>query len=613
MNIKFDGKYKSINRIVWNDIPILSVITGKNGTGKSQLLDIIKSGILKSWENTPNPPSIFAQLSGVLYRTEDLVFLRGEWGLSNLEAIGLNNVQQERESLYNQFTNRHKQLRGVNAVNIRKQREQYRKQPKHNSLIEFFDEVIEDNKLFNGQTLPKDEFLNLIPNNFLTDIRLQATNSNIGKIFYNYRLDLIEAKSNGISEEEFIKEHSEKPWVLINQLFNDIELPFELNNPEEVNMRDMYTPVLKNKNTREPINFTDLSSGEKVLVSLVFWLFNTNDSGVFPKILLLDEPDAHLHPSMTKQFLFVLKNVLCDKYGVRVIMTTHSPSTVALAPEDSLYLMKRDGERIGKAIKDSALSILTAGVPSFSINYENRRQVFVESLYDVIFYEKLYQKLSVHLIPEISLAFISSGDSRTDKNGVKVANCDQVINICKTLRNAGNNFIWGIIDWDTTNEPNTHEFIKVLGDKNRYAIENYLFDPLLLGAMLLREKLITKIELGLNEHECFNDFKKFPKEKLQVIANVIVNLVAEKVNPNEGLENEKVTYVNGIRIEIPRWYLILHGHTLEEKILETFPSLSKLKRGKEELLKYEIIDKIIDDIPDLIPQDILDAFKYVQE
>tara|TARA_R110001583_G_scaffold169732_1_gene322562 strand:- start:207 stop:2051 length:1845 start_codon:yes stop_codon:yes gene_type:complete len=613
MNIKFEGKYKSIDKVIWNDVPKLSVITGKNGTGKSQLLDIIKASIIKKWENIPNSPNTFAEISGEVYRTENLVFLRGEWALENLGAIGLNNVQQDREQIHKQFTERQKTLKAVNETNIKDYKEHYSKQIEQTSLLDFFDNLIYERQLFNGKSIPKDEFLNLIPNNILTDIRHQATNTNIGKIFYNYRLDLIEAKSTGLTEEAFIKKNSEKPWVLINQLFQDIALPFELNNPEEVNMRDMYTPVLKNIDNGEPIHFSDLSSGEKVLVSLVFWLFNSSDSGVFPKILLLDEPDAHLHPSMTKQFLYVLKNVLCDKYDVRVIMTTHSPSTVAIAPEESLFLMKKDGDRVEKVVKDSALSILTAGVPSFSVNYENRRQIFVESPYDVTFYEMLYQKLNSYLIPEISLTFISSGESRTDKNGIKIANCGQVINICETLRSGGNNFVWGIIDWDTENEPDKYAFIKVLGNKNRYAIENYLFDPLLLAALLLREKLINKSDLGLNEEDTFNDFKRFPTEKLQMISDVIVTIISEKVNPTENLEKVNVSYINGKTIEIQKWYLIHHGHALEEKILDAFPGLGKLKKGKEEMLKYEMIDKIIDDIPDFIPLDILEALKFVQQ
>jgi len=44
MNIIFKGKHKSIREFEWKDIPKLAVVTGLNGSGKSQLLEIIHSG-----------------------------------------------------------------------------------------------------------------------------------------------------------------------------------------------------------------------------------------------------------------------------------------------------------------------------------------------------------------------------------------------------------------------------------------------------------------------------------------------------------------------------------------------------------------------------------------
>jgi AAA15 family ATPase/GTPase len=126
----------------------------------------------------------------------------------------------------------------------------------------------------------------------------------------------------------------------------------------------------------------------------------------YPKVLLFDEIDAPLHPSMTQSLLRTIQDVLINRHGIKVILTTHSPSTVALAPETSLYAMsktesKTELRRLQKTTKDKALTILTTGVPTLSIDYENRRQVFVESQYDAQFYEKIYEKLRDKLIPEI--------------------------------------------------------------------------------------------------------------------------------------------------------------------------------------------------------------------
>ena len=100
-----------------------------------------------------------------------------------------------------------------------------------------------------------------------------------------------------------------------------------------------------------------------------------------------------------------------------------------------------------KTTKDKALKILTFGVPSLSITYENRRQVFVESKNDVTFYERIYEKLRDKLVDEISINFISSGISGQ-------GNCNQVKEVVNQLTKYGNNFIYGIIDWDLKNNGN---------------------------------------------------------------------------------------------------------------------------------------------------------------
>ena len=46
MDIKFTEKYKSITNFEWLNIPRFSVITGSNGTGKSQLLKLIYNTII---------------------------------------------------------------------------------------------------------------------------------------------------------------------------------------------------------------------------------------------------------------------------------------------------------------------------------------------------------------------------------------------------------------------------------------------------------------------------------------------------------------------------------------------------------------------------------------
>ena len=262
--------------------------------------------------------------------------------------------------------------------------------------------------------------------------------------------------------------------------------------------------------------------------------------------------------------------------------------------------MNKTIPRIEKTTKDKALKILTAGVPSLSINYENRRQVFVESKHDVFFYEKAYDKLRINLVNEISLDFISSG---IDGSG----SSDQVKEIVNKLSGYGNKCIFGIVDWDSKNV--STDFVKVLGEGKRYSIENYIFDPILISAFLLREKIISRDNLGLKESENYTDFKHFDESKLQVIVDSFLAMMDIPVGISD-IAKSNIKYTNRLEIQVPKWYLFLQGHDLEALLKKHFSQLKKYI--KEDHFKKEVIRKVIDDIPEFIPLDILELFLGIQ-
>ncbi len=145
--------------------------------------------------------------------------------------------------------------------------------------------------------------------------------------------------------------------------------------------------------------------------------------------------------------------------------------------------MKKDGlDRIQKTSKEKAIKILTEGIPTLSIKIENRKQIFVESEYDKIYYDNIYQTLSKKLNPEISISFIESGKSKIDKNGAPINTSNQVQQIVSTLRDNGNHLVFGIIDWDMGvdkgNKNAKNEGVKILGERKGYAIENFILNPI---------------------------------------------------------------------------------------------------------------------------------------
>lgn len=171
---------------------------------------------------------------------------------------------------------------------------------------------------------------------------------------------------------------------------------------------------------------------------------------------------------MSKKYLKILKNIFVQELGIKVILTTHSPSTVALVDEGDIFVVKNSEQRIHKCSKDDALSILTEGVPSLCINHENRKQVFVESPNDVVFYEKIYGILNSKLESEISLNFISSGTTKIDRNSYPVAKLVPAKESPKQCVRMEINLVMELLDWDLTNKSSDGVYVNALDTSLQY-------------------------------------------------------------------------------------------------------------------------------------------------
>lgn len=584
--------YKSITPLKTNGVPDFIIISGLNGSGKTHLLEGISSGVISLIENntTLNPVKL------VDHNT---------LSPTNGTIVSIENLRQEVQNTYNKYQSytdiiKQKPLYTFEALGIN---------PQFKKLFR----LIADSAKKDINNLTMDDFYRHYPmKDGLNNVDIFQQNFSF--LFKRYQVKKFDNKVSKflaqelpkdniefLEDDEFVRLYGEPPWELVNKILKEANLDYQINAPQFLQRDAPYELRLVNKFNNAEVFFSDLSSGEKVLMSLALSLYNSKLDAEFPKVLLMDEPDAHLHPSMTKSFLQVIEQVFVTEKKVKVIIATHSPSTVALAPKEALYIMNKTLPRIEKVSKDKALSILTSGVPTLSIGYENRRQVFVESNYDVFFYEKIYEKLKEQLVPEISINFIASGGIKGE------GNCQEVKEIVNKMASYGNKTVYGIIDWDLKN--NGNDFVKVLGRDKRYSIENYIFDPIFLAAFLVREKFIDKTKLGLNDKERYTDFDNFEETRLQTIADYIIQEIAAKVSDKTEITLKEIHYINAKKIKVPHWFLKHQGHELEKIIKEQF---NELKRFQKEDLKKEMISKIIDDIPGFIAQELLELLSGIQ-
>ena len=636
MKFELTGKFLSLQDFKTPELEDFCVITGLNGSGKTQflsLINLLQNKIEHSVKNANEDYKIKLIADDFTPGTIKYIMYNGlnPGGLGSMNKKSYENIKNNITQNLNKNRNQQYPQRKI-AERIAK------------SLGKPYAQLTESDVL--NYSLTHDDLGN-------EDI----FQTNLGQLFYNYAYNRernnyrkyrnTKGSSYDVLSDEEFNQRFINPWQLINEFLEMSKSDYYVEgiSEEDFDENMTLTPQFINKISGDKVQVNALSSGERVIVSLAFCLFNIElkESNNFPKILLLDEPDAPLHPSMTKEFLDVIYEELVVKQKIRVILTTHSPSTVALTDEKYLYCMSKNQKRFEKVPKDKALSILTTGLSMISIDYENRRQIFVESNYDRKFYEMVYNKSKSYFLPEISLHFISSGvDKIPVSNEVPDGDCTRVRNVVNELKKGGNKKVFGIIDWDGKNNPN--EKIIVNGFNERYSIENYILDPVFLCALLLDFQIVTREELGFENNENYTDFKDISAGKLNEIVQFVVEKVKAKL-PKEpsSLTTKTIEYLNQKSVLQPTWYLEYPGHELEKIIIEAFPRLksefgpkTKLpeipdglgdeereKRKKENkilfenqlvnIIKDKIVTKIIDNIPDFIPVDLIQLLRKIQE
>lgn len=661
MQIRFQNQSFSIKSLVDCDLPNFVVITGLNGSGKTHFLRGIESGNItvledgqplntrrffdfstlipqdtgvfdqnsldsermNSWSNVSNHiqnaknntiVELRQQIGEALLPDKLKNILFGQLDLSLKEDDFLSYFVETDKSMGEKMFNTFNQTVNSNNTTLKNNIVGQGISLNFSKNFEYKEKVL----LINAD---QELYFRNFPINSPTDI----FQHNLGRIFTFYnkvlnenklkKLDELETgeKHGSLSDEEFLDRYGIAPWDFINSVFRDSKLPFTINQPARF-VQGGYQPILKKEGSPDPIPFSSLSSGEKILMSFAFCLYNisaqeTQTSFQKPDLILFDEIDATLHPSIAYTIVnSIVKNIVNDM-GIKVIFATHSPTTISLVPEESIYQLKNSDfqHKLKKITKNDALFLLTSELPFLSISYENQRQIFVESNNDAKYYSTVSNLLKKQLNPEIFLNFISSGGDKPSDSG----SSSVVIRLVNDLRSAGNKSVYGLIDWDKKNK--YEDKILVSGLEKRYSLENYIYDPILFSCFLLNQGMIKYEDLKLNPTTSFSDFLSMDESILNILSENFFILLKNHGIDFQWIDLVETERISGKKISVPRDYLEKKGHDIEDEFMNRLNFMGRYKDlSKRNKIFDDIVSVSFKNLLDYLPIEILQLLKELQ-
>ena len=425
MRIELKQPYLSINNLDGVDLPDFTLLIGRNGIGKTQLLDAIAGGsvsvssisnseIEKYDINSFQPRNSGQESWGNVVFAEDTTerFFTGKSGLApvsvaekvfaeTIEKYELKDGTENRHQFEQSLRNKIGGMQDYSKFPLPKKNE--------NDALSNYSQRINAQviKPIREHGTPSNDPASLVnlaikltrklPHEICREDILRAANyegetiaNTLSQVFTRYKVEQFSwAHTEGEASSESVQslmsrylDTNPPPWITLRdnleqmkEAAGDPELfNFEFSDPRDDKItftnHQQYSFETKftNKATGESYSVESLSSGEKILMSLCLASFNQKIGRLQPKLILLDELDSVLHPSMISALIAGLKTLFVEN-GTKVIMATHSVTTAALFEEDKIYRMARNNNKITirPVTKSEAVSELSEGLATIDM------------------------------------------------------------------------------------------------------------------------------------------------------------------------------------------------------------------------------------------------------
>ena len=430
MRIDLKQPHKSITALTTEELPDFSVLIGRNGAGKTQLLAAIKGGQaaipgigvdeielydMNSFRS-PNTSGAGRHVNRFAQATADAYLLRRPGDRPPIETaanifsrcgdeIERNSGIEGRNEFVRELRDEIRTLPDFTVFAARDRASPY-KQALYEQIIAPLVSEANKTRAQRQSNAQKNSFnsnqaallsaamklADKLPHELTRDDIMRAsyyegaTLSNaISAVFVAYRVDQFiwahqRIETEWISYSDLIAEYRVKyppPWESLRQILSAMRdaagddglFDFDFSDPDdyELHMGNYeefsFKAEMTNRTTGVQYDLGSLSSGEKVLMALCLASFNQYLGRRRPKLLLLDELDAVLHPSMVTALVTTLKSLFIS-HGTKVVMTSHSAMTVAALDEADIFSVVRTGGRVevSRTTASEAINELSEGL-----------------------------------------------------------------------------------------------------------------------------------------------------------------------------------------------------------------------------------------------------------
>ncbi|MEL6849164.1 MAG: AAA family ATPase, partial [Bacteroidota bacterium] len=136
--------------------------------------------------------------------------------------------------------------------------------------------------------------------------------------------------------ERFAENMSTVAGEMLTNMTHGLELDFSAYDPSNY-FRSLRVHPTEEGATRA---FEELGTGQQQILALAFAHAYSSSFLGENLILILDEPEAHLHP-LAQRWLSRIINKMAED-GLQIVITTHSPYFVNLNYFDGIYLVRKD-------------------------------------------------------------------------------------------------------------------------------------------------------------------------------------------------------------------------------------------------------------------------------